>query len=192
MPLSLVPVPYPSQSLFGGEVLLDALVGRTGTISNIKVLRGDQPFLEKALDAVRTWTFFPARAAGNSVESHIAIVFQFPQPYAPPRSSTVHHYDGGSSVALDRVALPLTTVEPEYPSSNTDEGSVILYESIDREGHLASVKVVRDFEPLTTATMTAAHKWHFAPAKQSGVAIDSAAVIVVTIRRPVVTGHTVQ
>ncbi len=191
-PLSLVPAPYPSQSFFGGEVLLDALVGRTGTISSIRVVRGEQPFLEEALAAVRTWTFLPARSAGNPVESHIAIEFQFAQPYVPPRSPTVHHYDGGSSAGSDRVALPLTTVEPEYPPANTDEGSVILYESIDRQGHLVSVKVVRDFGPLTAATLTAAHQWLFAPAKLSGASVDSAAVIVFTFRRPLVTTHAAQ
>ena len=35
VPYSLVPAPYPQESLAGGEVLLDALVARTGTISDI-------------------------------------------------------------------------------------------------------------------------------------------------------------
>jgi len=61
-PLSLIPPPYPPQSLFGGEVLLDALVGRNGMLSDIKIDHGEQPFLEKALAATRTWTFIPARA----------------------------------------------------------------------------------------------------------------------------------
>lgn len=186
-PLSLVPAPYPSQSLFGGEVVLDALVDRSGTASDVKVIGGDQPFLTKALAAVRSWTFLPARSSGHTVESRIAIAFEFPQRYVPPRSSTVHHYDEDSwAVAQESAALPLTTVEPKYPSASSAEGSVILYESIDRQGQVGSVQIVRDVEPLTAATVAAAREWRFTPAKRSGAAVDSAAIVVVTFRRPLV------
>jgi TonB family protein len=188
-PFSLVPAPYPSQSLFGGEVVLDALVSRTGIPSDVKVVDGDQPFLEKAVDAVQTWTFLPGRAQGHVVEARIAIVFQFPQPYVPPRASTIHTYNQNSTAAVpDSAALPLTTVEPKYPAASTAEGSVILYESVDPQGHVHSIQIVRALEPLTAATVAAANQWQFAPAKRSGAAIDSAAVVVVTFRRPLVTG----
>lgn len=183
-PLSLVPAPYPWQSLFGGEVLFEALVDRRGIISDLKVVRGDEPFLEQARDAVRTWTFFPARVDGQPVEARMAIDFQFPQSYVPPRSATVHHYEDSFPSLPDAAVVPLTTVEPEYPSGSGAEGSVILYESIDREGNLESTEVVRGLEPLTAATLAAAKQWRFAPAKRSGAAIDSGAIVVVTFRRP--------
>src|SRR6185312_3809088 len=91
-PLSLVAAPYPA-SLFGGEVLLDAAIDRNGTLSDVKVLHGDQPFLKQALDAVRTWTFVPQSNSERGSETRIPIAFQFPQPYAPPRRPTVHHFD---------------------------------------------------------------------------------------------------
>jgi outer membrane biosynthesis protein TonB len=189
-PLSLVPAPYPSQSLFGGEVVLDALVGRSGMTSEVKVISGNEPLLTKALAAVRTWTFLPARSSGHLVEARIAIAFEFPQPYVPPRSSTVHHYDEDSwAAAQDSAALPLTTVEPKYPSAFSTEGSVILYESIDHQGHVRSVQTLRGVEPLTAATVAAANQWRFTPAKRSGTAVDSAAIVVVTFRRPLVSLH---
>jgi outer membrane biosynthesis protein TonB/S1-C subfamily serine protease len=183
-PLSLVPAPYPGQSLFGGEVLFEALVDRRGTIADLKVVRGEEPFLDQARDAVRTWTFFPARMDGQPVEARMAIDFQFAQSYVPPHSSTVHHYQDSSVPLPDRAVVPLTTVEPEYPSGSGTEGSVILYESIDREGNLQSTQVVRGLEPLTAATLAAAKQWRFAPAKRSGAPIDSAVIVIVTFRRP--------
>jgi TonB family protein len=183
-PLSLVPSPYP-QSLFGGEVVLDALVGRAGTLLGVKVVHGDEPFLNKALAAVRTWTFLP----GHATDARISITFQFTQPYVPPRSPMMHHYDEDSR-ALEQggAARPLKTVEAAYPAASNAEGSVILYESIDRDGKLSSVQVMRGLEPLTdAAALDAAHQWQFAPAMHSGTAIDSAAIVVFTFRHPLAT-----
>lgn len=190
VPFSLVPAPYPSQSLFGGEVMLDALVGRSGTLSDIRTVSGDQPFLENALAAVRTWTFLPARSGGQAVEARIGVAFQFPEPYIPPRSSSVHNYDERSLAAADnRAPLAVTTVEPKYPSASSAEGSVILYESLDSEGHIASTEIVRGLDALNPAVLAAAQKWRFAPARQSGVTVNSAAIVVVTVRRPLVDGR---
>lgn len=192
-PLSLIPPPYPPQSLFGGEVLLDALVGRNGMLSDIKIVHGEQPFLEKALAATRTWTFIPARAQDHAVEARIAIAFQFPQPYVPPRDSGVHHYTASNcSATQDCAAIPLTTVEPQYPSATNAEGTVIFDESIGRDGQIESVEVLRDLAPVNAAARAAAAQWHFAPATHAGAATNSTAVIVVTFRHPLATSHTDQ
>jgi outer membrane biosynthesis protein TonB len=190
IPLSLIPPPYPPQSLFGGEVLLDALVGRNGLLSDIKIIHGEPPFLEKALAATRTWTFVSARAESHAIEARIAITFQFPQPYFPPRDPTAHHYTANNCPATqDCAAVPITTVEPQYPSATNPEGTVILDESIDRDGKIASVQVLRELAPVNAATRAAITQWHFAPATHAGAAIDSTAIIVVTFRHPLATSH---
>lgn len=187
MPLSLVPAPFPSQSFFGGEVLLDALVDRTGALSDVRVIQGEDPFLEKALAAVPTWMFLPARASGQPVEKRITIAFEFPQPYIPPRSASVHNYGDATSVAQDDgVSLPITTIEPQYPNTSSKPGSVILYGSVDAEGHLGSIQVVRGAEPLNSAAIGAVRDWKFTPSKATERSADSTAVIVVTFRQPLV------
>jgi len=191
-PLSLIAAPYP-QSLFGGEVMLDAVLGRNGTLSDIRVVRGADPFLRATLDAVRTWTFFPARASGQPVDARIAIAFEFVEPYIPPREATVHRYAEDSRPSRqDGAAFALTTVEPQYPSGKDAEGSVILYEEIDREGQTASVQTVAGAEPLTSAVMQTAKEWQFVPAIQRGTAVESAAVLVVSFRHALVTSQTSQ
>jgi TonB family protein len=197
-PLSLVTAPFPSQSFFGGEVLLDALIGRDGTVSDIKVMHGDQPFLEKALNAVRTWTFHPARVDGGPVDARMTIAFEFPQPYVVPRSPTVHHYaansgsgspsDPAGDVASDSAAVPTITVEPEYPSVMSRGGNVILEESIDSRGHLGVLRVEQGKDSLDIAAVAAASEWSFAPATHAGAAVDSNAIVVVVFRSPLSTG----
>ena len=46
--------------------------------------------------------------------------------------------------------------------------------------------VLRDFEPLTDSTVAAVRLWRFAPARQDGANAESAAVVVVTFRRPAI------
>jgi TonB family protein len=190
-PLSLVPPAYPSQSLFGGEVVLDALVDSGGRLADIKVVRGESPFLEKALVAVRTWTFLPARSDGRVVETRIGIAFQFSQPYVPPRTATVHNYedpsaDSAGKNSAERGAFPLVTVEPEYPPGTDAHGGVILYADIGEQGRLDSVKVLRGLEPLTPAAVAALRQWHFAPGRRAGASVASPAIVVFTFTRPVV------
>jgi len=187
-PLSLVPAAYPSQSFFGGEVLLDAQVGRDGTASDVRVLNGEPLFVDKALAAVSTWMFRAAQSEGQARDTRIAIAFEFPQPYVPPRASTVHHFDFADALN-GSAAVPVTTVEPGYPYPSNAEGSVILYGTVSADGRLGGIKVVRGLEPLTDAAISAARQWQFAPAKRSGAPVPSAAVIVVTYRRPLVVSH---
>jgi outer membrane biosynthesis protein TonB len=194
VPLSLVPAAYPSQSLFGGEVVLDALVDTSGRLADIKVVRGESPFLEKCLVSVRTWTFLPALVDGHFVETRIGIAFQFPQPYVPPRTATVHNYEEASSTSgeknpTDHGALPLVTVEPEYPPGTEAHGGVILSAEIDPQGHLDSVKVLRALEPLTPPAIAALRQWRFAPGSHAGANVSSPAIVVFTFPRPVVTAH---
>jgi TonB family protein len=194
VPLSLVPAAYPSQSLFGGEVVLDALVDSGGRLADIKVVRGESPFLEKALVAVRTWTFLPAHQDGHTVETRIGIAFQFPQPYVPPRTATVHNYEDASADSAgknsdERGALPFVSVEPDYPSGTEAHGGVILYVDIGPQGRLESVKVLRGLEPLTPAAVAALQRWHFAPGRHAGANVSSPAIIVFTFPRPVVAAH---
>jgi hypothetical protein len=191
-PYSLVPAPYPPQSLAGGEVLLDALVARTGTISDIRVVSGQEPFLAAALGAVHSWTFIPAHSAGQAAEARVAIIFQFPNPYIPTRAGTTHHYrnpaQGKPSAAVEtRAALPTETTSPQYPGGGKLEGgSVILRESVDAAGRLTALDNELDTKPLTSAAEAAARQWTFTPALKSGAAIPSTAIIAVTFREPLI------
>jgi TonB family protein len=182
VPLSLVAAPYPSQALTGGEVVLDALVDRNGRLVDIKIVRGAAPFLEKVLSAVQTWSFLPACANGEAVETRIGIAFQFAQPALSSGSKPAHSYDEPVAGAKDCGALPTATVEPESSTSSDTEGGVILSGEIGAEGQLVSVKILRDEGSLGPTIESAVHKWKFAPGKRAGVNCDSTVIVVVMPR----------
>jgi len=61
-----------------GDVVLEIVVNRDGTVGNVSVLRGLAPGLdERAVDAVRQWTFAPARRNGEPVEVIVEVAVAF-------------------------------------------------------------------------------------------------------------------
>lgn len=86
------------------------------------------------------------------------------------------------TLSTERGALPIVTVEPQYPSTGAGDGSVILYDLVGQQGQLTSVRILRDAEPLTSAAVTAVQQWSFAPGRRAGEAADSAAIVVVAFR----------
>lgn len=182
-PLSLVAAPYPSQSLTGGEVVLDTLIDATGRIAQIRVIRGEDPFLMEVLAAVRTWTFLPAHENGRAAPARISITFQFPLSLERGVSSSAHAFSAPASRAPDQAAVPILTVEPEPQSDAAANGSVILYESLDARGGLESTRVIEGSDLLTTPVEAAARQWHFSPALHAATPQASAAVLVFVCRR---------
>lgn len=184
-PISLVGTPYPPQALFGGEVVLDAAIAADGTLGDLTVLHGQAPFLDTVLDAVRTWTFDPARQSGRPIDSHVGIVFQFPQSFIPPLAPRGHRYDQPAD-SPDRAASPILTTEPDYPPDTVADGTVVVSATIDPKGNVASTQVLRDVPALTDPTLAAIQNWHFVPADQNGASTESSVIVVMTFRRPAV------
>jgi outer membrane biosynthesis protein TonB len=181
-PLSLAASPFPSQALFGGEVVFDALIDSRGRLTQIKVVRGESPFLDKAFSAVRTWTFIPARQDGRAVAARIGIVFQFSQSYDPPRKAAAHKYDEPLPNAPERGPLPVVTREPQFPAPSAQDGSVILNLRIAQDGQVRSVQALRDADSLAAAATAEVQLWSFVPGKRERAAADSAAIVVVVFR----------
>ena len=181
-PLSLVASPYPSAALFGGEVALDALIDTRGRVVDATVVRGASPFLEKVLSTVRTWSFFPARLDGRAVSARIGITFEFSESYEPARTTPVHKYDEPLAGSADRGALPVVTVEPQYPATIESDGNVILLGNVGTQGQITSVQVLRDSESLGPAAEAVVRQWRFVPGKHGGAETDSPAIVVMMFR----------
>jgi TonB family protein len=74
---------YPSlawQSRKEGTVELLATISREGTISDVKVLKGDVIFVRSATDAVRQWKYRPYLLNGQPVEIKTQITVNFTMP----------------------------------------------------------------------------------------------------------------
>ena len=181
-PLSLVACSFPSQAIFGGEVVLDSLIDSHGRLMQIRVVRGTSPLLEKALAAVQTWSFYPARLDSHPVAARIGITFQFLQSDERGRAAPVHKFDEPSAVWPERAALPIVTVEPLFPPAMDRDGGVILYDVVAADGQLSSVRILSQSESRPTDILAALRQWRFIPGRRAGIDSDSAGVVVMAFR----------
>jgi TonB family protein len=60
-----------------GLVVLDALIGRDGTVKRLQPVSGDELLAKAASDAVRQWRFEPYRTSGRAVEIETTIAVEF-------------------------------------------------------------------------------------------------------------------
>ncbi len=69
--LTKVPPKYPPDAKkagIQGKVVLEAVIGKTGNVENLKVLSGPNELQQSALDAVRQWTYKPVLWKGAPIE----------------------------------------------------------------------------------------------------------------------------
>jgi TonB family protein len=74
---------YPEQARekhLQGPVVLNALVGKEGTVEVLKVVSGDPQLVSAAADAVRQWRFKPYHAHGQPAEFETRITVNFALP----------------------------------------------------------------------------------------------------------------
>jgi TonB family protein len=78
--ISKVAPKYPSKAKTAriqGTVVLDAVIGKTGHVENLKVASGPSELLQSSLDAVRQWKYKPFLLNGNPIEvkTTISVVY---------------------------------------------------------------------------------------------------------------------
>ena len=79
LPGATVP-PYPPAARAdrkSGTVVLKAIVYADGTIGDVRVLEGDEPFVSAAMTAVRSWRYEPARLNGQPIAVYREIRIPF-------------------------------------------------------------------------------------------------------------------
>jgi len=81
-PMKTNPIPqYPQQARAEGKtgaVVLEVVVLADGSVGNVKVVRGEEPFASAAVETVKTWRYEPARYKGLpiSVYRTFQVTFQ--------------------------------------------------------------------------------------------------------------------
>ncbi len=71
---------YPQQARsagVGGTVVLQAVIGKDGTVQNLHALRGPPMLLQSALDAVKQWRYKPFAVNGEPAEADIEVNVNF-------------------------------------------------------------------------------------------------------------------
>ena len=71
---------YPAQARqarIQGTVIVQAVIGKDGSVQNVHALRGPLPLIQSAVDAVKKWRYKPYTLDGEPVQAETQISIKF-------------------------------------------------------------------------------------------------------------------
>lgn len=86
-----IPPTYPDQALragIQGVVVLQAWIGKDGSVRDVKLVRGAFVLARAAVEAVKQWSYKPYYVNGQAVEAQTLITMNFRLPSPGPNSGT--------------------------------------------------------------------------------------------------------
>jgi len=69
--------PLAKQARISGAVVLQAVIGKDGTIQNLRAVSGHPMLIQSAIDAVRQWKYKPYFLNGDPVEVDTQVTVNF-------------------------------------------------------------------------------------------------------------------
>jgi TonB family protein len=175
-----------------GIVILEAVVGPSGEVTDAKVLKSIPLLDEAALQAVKQWRYTPTTLNGQPVPVIMTVTVNFTidgaatQPVlvngAPPQSiaassSLATEWKGAPPIRTGGTITPperVKYVPPVYPADAQQArvtGIIILEAIIDENGNVAMTKVLKGVPMLDDAAVSAVSQWKYTPTLLNGVAV---------------------
>jgi len=174
----------------GGEVLIEATVGRDGALNRPIILRGTPPYTQMVLDAIATWRFRPAGVVGlDGVETTVEMPISIGAVYRPPilmNAPTIGEPSREWSRPSSDVAYPLSTEMPNYPPQARDEGVVLFEVALNEAGTMTDARGVASTGGFESASRDALSKWRFRAGSYRARPVPSTAYALFGFRSPVV------
>jgi len=79
---TVTPPSVPRNVVIGNTVLAIADVNAVGTVTQIRLLQGAEPFAGEAVKAISQWHFDPAHSDRDAVASEVSVLIMF-RPHTP-------------------------------------------------------------------------------------------------------------
>jgi len=192
-----VPPAYPAvaeSAQVSGIVIVEAVIGSNGDVTDAKVLKSIPLLDQAALDAVRQWRYSQTTLNGVPVPVIMTVTVNFtigkestpPAPASmqtpigmPPGMGPVvpAEWKGAPPVRLGGTITPperVKYVAPVYPIDAQRakvSGVIILQAIIDENGNVALTKVLKGNPMLDDAAVAAVNQWKYVPTTVNGVAV---------------------
>ena len=142
-------------------------------------------FAREAVDALKQWSFVPARLRGDAVGTTIEVYFYFEAKGVVVSTTRIDKleratlfetdriaYQPRSLRELDRIPTPLSTVAPAYPAGLAQKG---VHGRVTVDFYIDETGVVRmpavspeDNSDLTALSVDALRQWRFEPPTRNG------------------------
>ena len=158
------PSPFNVQS--GGVAAFALTVDEKGSVTAVDTVQDVVPYGAALRDALRGWSFEPARDQGRAVQSRVLVVAFLRPPelavLAPERPRYLE------TTAPADLPWPTSVTVPPYPPNALGSGKVILEADVTEEGKVTGSRVLNPGSPFDGAATGAAQEWTFRPATRNG------------------------
>jgi hypothetical protein len=185
----LTPLPAPTIA-GGGEVLIEAIVDRTGRVGRPIVLRGTPPYTNMVLEAIATWQFDAARersltGVDTTVEMPVAIAAIYRSPVLM-NAPTIGEPPKDWSKPSSEIAYPISMEMPNFPPQARDGGVVLLEVALNEAGTVTDTRGIASTGGFESASREAVAKWRFRGGSYRARPVPATAYVLLGFRAPVV------
>jgi TonB family protein len=155
-----------------GVVILEGTIDTEGNVSKVKVLKGEHESLNKAaIEALEQWKYNPATLKGKPMPVNFTVTMKFK---LDGKETEAQKPAEGSEHPGPTVIKKVNPTYPEEARKEGIEGMVILEATIDTEGNVTKVKVLKgEIESLNKAAVEAIRQWKYEPIIVEGKAMPS-------------------
>jgi TonB family protein len=191
--LQITPAWYPNAARdagVGGLVIITGVVRETGALVDLKVSESAQtPFgLDRALSAVRQWTFSPGLSNGKKVAVEVMCGVEF-GPLQSSQPATTTGWAAGPRGGPGVVSPTLRTrVEPLYlPGALRARvtGEVVVEMLVAVDGRVTASRVTKSLDTtfgMDEVALQTARRWTFNPAMASGQPVPMVVSVVLEFK----------
>jgi TonB family protein len=179
---SLPAVPPPTV-VWWIEETLEVVIDTTGRVAEMRPLRATKMPTDLLEHSVADWRFRPASDRGRAVQSRVlvAAIFRPPALYDTPMLGAA---PVDRAVPSDEIPLPIVTAPPRYPPLAVGDAVVLLEVLVNPHGRIRQVRVMTGAPTFDQASLDAASRWSFRPARHNQRAVEAYAYLVFAFRQP--------
>ncbi|HET6372544.1 MAG TPA: energy transducer TonB [Candidatus Polarisedimenticolia bacterium] len=163
-----VPPVYPDEPKragIEGKVVMEVVVGQSGSVEGVRFIKSYPIFNEAAEKAVRQWKYKPALKDGKPVRVYLTVLVEFSLKKEPVENVPI--YLTPNIKPPERIVF----VRPDYPEEQKqeeNEGKVVLEIVVNKTGDVEDERVLESNPEFENAAIIAVRQWKYKPALKDG------------------------
>ena len=156
------------------EVVLNAVISKTGEMESLQMVSGHPMLVPAALEAAKQWKYRPYEVNGipTAVKTTIHVTFSDTAVPGTADSSSPSRVSVTSKDISGQIIRKVPPIYPPLARQARIQGTVILRVIIDKTGGIANLQLVSGHPMLAPAAIEAVKQWKYTPYELNGEVVE--------------------